>query len=94
MYNLNIQNLVNKFDFFKFNQAKKTFGVRLFVSVNLFDLVPADNFYRKLLTDLDLQFIYKTHPKPTLCQENGTRAKQNGRTSDRYFGKLYQHEML
>ena len=56
--------------------------------VNFLDLVQADSFYRKLLTDVDLQFIYKTHPKPTLCQENGTRAKQNGRTINRYFGKL------
>lgn len=44
-------------------QGKKTFTPQLFVSVNLLDLVPADNFYRKLLTELDLQFIYKATQK-------------------------------
>jgi transposase len=43
-------------------QGKKNFTPQLFVSVNLLDMVPAENFYRKLLTELDLQFIYKaTH---------------------------------
>lgn len=43
-------------------QGKKNFTLQLFVSVNLLDMVPADNFYRKLLTELDLHFIYKaTH---------------------------------
>ena len=44
-------------------QGKKTFTPQLFVSVNLLDLVPADNFYRKLLTELDLHFIYKATQK-------------------------------
>lgn len=44
-------------------QGKKNFAPQLFVSVNLLDLVPADNFYRKLLTELDLQFIYKSTQK-------------------------------
>jgi transposase len=44
-------------------QGKKTFTPQLFVSVNLLDLVPADNFYRKLLIELDLQFIYKATQK-------------------------------
>ena len=34
-------------------QAKKNFTLQLFVSVNLFDLVPLDSFYRKLLMELD-----------------------------------------
>ncbi len=34
-------------------QGKKNFMPQLFVSVNLLDLVPEDNFYRKLLTELD-----------------------------------------
>lgn len=33
-----------------FMQGKKTFTPQLFVSVNLLELVPVDNFYRKLLT--------------------------------------------
>ena len=44
-------------------QGKKNFTPQLFVSVNLLDLVPADNFYRKLLTELDLSFIYKATKK-------------------------------
>lgn len=39
-------------------QGKKNFTPRLFVSVNLLDLVPKDNFYRRLLAELDLHFIY------------------------------------
>ena len=34
-------------------QGKKNFTPQLFVSVNLLDLVPEDNFYRKLQTELD-----------------------------------------
>ena len=34
-------------------QGKKNFTPQLFVSVNLLDLVPEDNFYRKLITELD-----------------------------------------
>ena len=35
-------------------QGKKSFTPQLFVSVNLLDhLIPEDNFYRKLLTELD-----------------------------------------
>ena len=34
-------------------QGKKSFTPQLFVSVNLLDLVPEDNFYRKLLIELD-----------------------------------------
>lgn len=45
-------------------QGKKTFTPQLFVSVNLLELVPADNFYRKLLTELDLHFIYKATQNP------------------------------
>ena len=42
---------------------KKNFTPQLFVSVNLLDMVPSDNFYRKLLTELDLHFIYKATQK-------------------------------
>ena len=34
-------------------KGKKNFTPQLSVSVNLLDLVPEDNFYRKLLTELD-----------------------------------------
>ena len=34
-------------------QGKKNFTPQLFVSVNLLELVPEDNFYRKLLMELD-----------------------------------------
>ena len=44
-------------------QGKKNFTPQLFVSVNLLDLVPEDNFYRKLLSELDLHFIYKATQK-------------------------------
>ena len=44
-------------------QGKKNFTPQLFVSVNLLDLVPEDNFYRKLQTELDLHFIYKATQK-------------------------------
>ncbi len=39
-------------------QGKKNFQPQLFSSVNLVDLVPENNFYRKLLNQLDLQFLY------------------------------------
>ena len=44
-------------------QGKKSFTPQLFVSVNLLDLVPEDNFYRKLQTELNLHFIYKATQK-------------------------------
>ena len=44
-------------------QGKKSFTPQLFVSVNLLDLVPEDNFYRKLLSELNLDFIYKATQK-------------------------------
>ena len=44
-------------------QGKKQLQPQLFTSVNLLDLVPVDNFYRKLSTELDLQFIYKATRK-------------------------------
>jgi len=46
-----------------FMQGKKQLQPQLFTSVNLLDLVPVDNFYRKLLTELDLYFIYKATQK-------------------------------
>jgi hypothetical protein len=44
-------------------QGKKNFSPQLFVSVNVLDLIPEDDFYRKLLTELDLHFIYKATQK-------------------------------
>ncbi len=44
-------------------QGKKSFTPQLFVSVNLLDMVPEDNFYRKLLSELNLHFIYKATQK-------------------------------
>ena len=44
-------------------QGKKNFTPQLFVSVNLLDLVPEDNFYRKMLSELNLDFIYKATQK-------------------------------
>ena len=44
-------------------QGKKNFTPQLFVSVNLLDMVPEDNFYRRLHSELDLQFIYKATKK-------------------------------
>ncbi len=44
-------------------QGKKKFTPQLFVSVNLLDMVPTDNFYRRLHNELDLQFIYKATQK-------------------------------
>lgn len=35
-------------------QGKKSFKPQLFVWVNLLDIFPEDNFYRKLLTEFDL----------------------------------------
>lgn len=43
---------------FLVKQEKKNFQPQLFTSVNLTDLVPADNFYRKLQAELDLRFLY------------------------------------
>ena len=44
-------------------RRKKNFAPQLFISVNLLDLVPADNFYRRLQAELDLQFIYNATQK-------------------------------
>lgn len=44
-------------------QGRKDFTPQLFVSVNLLDMVPVDNFYRKLLAELDLHFIYRSTQK-------------------------------
>ena len=46
-------------------QGKKNFTPQLFVSVNLLDLVPEDNFYRKLITKngiYRLQKLVFKHP--------------------------------
>ncbi len=44
-------------------QGKKNFTPQLFVSVNLIDLVPADNFYRRVGNELDLHFLRKATKK-------------------------------
>ena len=44
-------------------QGNKNFTPQLFVSVNLLDMVPEDNFYRRIDKELDLQFIYKATKK-------------------------------
>jgi transposase len=41
-------------------QGRKTFEEKLFISFQLSDRVPADNFYRKLSEKLDLGFLHKT----------------------------------
>lgn len=41
-------------------QGKKRLTPELFTTVNIYDLVPKDNFYRRLSTELVLDFIYKT----------------------------------
>ena len=55
LHNSNIQKTCIKIGYFvNLNmQGKKSFTPQLFVSVNLLDLVPEDNFYRKLITELD-----------------------------------------
>ena len=55
LHNSNIQKTCIKTGYFvNLNmQGKKNFTLQLFVSVNLFDLVPLDSFYRKLLMELD-----------------------------------------
>ena len=40
-------------------QGKKRLTPKLFTTVNIYDLVPTDNFYRLLSAELDLNFIYK-----------------------------------
>ena len=41
-------------------QGRKHFTPQLFYELSLDMLVPEDNYYRKLLTELDLHFIYKS----------------------------------
>jgi hypothetical protein len=55
-----------------FIQGKKNFTPQLFISINLLDMVPADNFYRKLQNELYLQFIYKA--TQGLLRQGRTRA--------------------
>lgn len=44
-------------------QGKKAFAPQLFYQLSLEQLVPDDNFYRKLLGSLDFQFLYKATMK-------------------------------
>ena len=46
-----------------FMQGKKNFTPQLFVAVNLLDLVPADNFYRRVGNELDFHFLRKATKK-------------------------------
>ena len=41
-------------------QGKKHFSEKLFLRFQLSDRVPAENFYRRLREQMDLQFIYKS----------------------------------
>jgi transposase len=41
-------------------QGKKNYGEKLFLSFQLSERVPADNFYRRLKASLDLQWLYKS----------------------------------
>ena len=40
-------------------QGKKDYQEKLFVSVHLSDLVPKENFYRRLKSELNLDFLYQ-----------------------------------
>lgn len=44
-------------------QGKKHLTPELFITVNIYDLVPTDNFYRRVNAELDLHFIYKATRK-------------------------------
>src|SRR5215216_5108359 len=44
-------------------QGKKQFTEKLFTSFQLSDKIPADNFYRRLKSILDLQWLYKATKK-------------------------------
>lgn len=44
-------------------QGKKHLTPELFTTVNIYDLVPTDNFYRRVNAELDLHFIYKATRK-------------------------------
>ena len=44
-------------------QGKKNLTPELFTTVNIYDLVPTDNFYRRVAAELDLHFIYKATKK-------------------------------
>ena len=41
-------------------QGKKDYQEKLFIRFQLSDYVPADNFYRRLKSILDLTFVYNT----------------------------------
>ncbi|WP_147679277.1 transposase, partial [Algibacter pacificus] len=44
-------------------QGKKTYQEKLFNQFRLSERVPEDNFYRRLHTAIDLNFLYKTTKK-------------------------------
>ena len=44
-------------------QGKKNYGEKLFLSFQLSQRVPPDNFYRRLKEALDLQWLYKSTKK-------------------------------
>src|SRR5882724_4563214 len=44
-------------------QGKKQYQEKLFVSFQLSDHVPEDNFYRRLLATVDFKFLYKSTAK-------------------------------
>ena len=44
-------------------QGKKHLSEKLFLSFQLSDRIPADNFYRRLKAQVDLRFLYKQTKK-------------------------------
>jgi hypothetical protein len=40
-------------------QGRKTFTPKMLYNISLQELVPENNFYRRLLTALDLHWLYK-----------------------------------
>lgn len=53
-------------------QGKKTFTPKLFTTFSLLDRIPEDNFYRRLKSVLNLNFLYKlTKPYYGDCGQKG-----------------------
>ena len=44
-------------------QGKKIYQEKLFTQIQLSELVPEDNFYRRLKSMLDMQWLYKATAK-------------------------------
>lgn len=52
-----------KVHIFAIMQGEKEITPKILYQVHLDELVPADNFYRKLNAELDLRFLYKETEK-------------------------------